>query len=139
MRIPAALAVTRSGAAVCPYYMCRQEEINPSMRRILVDWLIEVHHKFKLRPETMYLTVHLIDRDDRPADFRAQDIRNAVNKAGKKIEGLQILRPGEEERGTGKAGGGGQMFGGGADESWLLGGTYKLEERAEPEKTCSVQ
>ena len=29
--------------------------------------------------------------------------------------------------------------GGGADESWLLGGTYKLEERAEPEKTCSVQ
>ena len=40
----------------------RQFDINHKMRAILVDWLIEVHHKFKLRPETMYLTVHLIDR-----------------------------------------------------------------------------
>lgn len=75
------------------------------------------------------LTVHLIDRDDRPADFRAQDIRNAVNKAGKKIGGLQILRPGEEERGTGKAGGGGQMFGGGADEIVMSGPDSATLER----------
>ena len=32
------------------------------MREILVDWLIEVHLKFKLLPETLYLTVNLIDR-----------------------------------------------------------------------------
>jgi len=32
------------------------------MRTILVDWLIEVHLKFKLRPETLYLTVNLTDR-----------------------------------------------------------------------------
>ena len=68
------------------------------------------------------LTVRLIDRDDRPTDFRAQDIRSAVNKAGKKIEGLQILRPGEEQRGTGKGGGGGGgVFGGGADEIVMSG------------------
>ena len=32
------------------------------MREILTDWLIEVHLKFKLLPETLYLTVNLIDR-----------------------------------------------------------------------------
>ena len=31
------------------------------MRAILVDWLVEVHLKFKLVPETLYLTVNLID------------------------------------------------------------------------------
>lgn len=32
------------------------------MRAILVDWLIDVHAKFKLLPETIYLTVNMIDR-----------------------------------------------------------------------------
>ncbi len=32
------------------------------MRSILIDWLIEVHLKFKLVPETLFLTVNLIDR-----------------------------------------------------------------------------
>ncbi|VFQ71369.1 unnamed protein product [Cuscuta campestris] len=32
------------------------------MRSILVDWLIDVHKKFQLTPETLYLTVNLIDR-----------------------------------------------------------------------------
>ena len=32
------------------------------MRSILVDWLVEVHLKFKLVPESLYLTVNLIDR-----------------------------------------------------------------------------
>ncbi|XP_076900683.1 G2/mitotic-specific cyclin-2-like [Bidens hawaiensis] len=32
------------------------------MRAILIDWLIEVHHKFDLQPETLFLTVNLIDR-----------------------------------------------------------------------------
>ena len=39
-----------------------QKDINPSMREILTDWLIEVHLKFKLLPETLYLTFNLIDR-----------------------------------------------------------------------------
>jgi len=39
-----------------------QTDINERMRGILVDWLIEVHLKFKLVPETLYLTVNLIDR-----------------------------------------------------------------------------
>lgn len=43
-------------------YMDRQGDINSKMREILIDWLSEVHLKFKLKPETMYLTVNLIDR-----------------------------------------------------------------------------
>ena len=42
--------------------MERQEDINDKMRGILIDWLIEVHLKFKLLPESLYLTVNLIDR-----------------------------------------------------------------------------
>lgn len=42
--------------------MEKQEDINEKMRAILIDWLIEVHLKFKLVPESLFLTVNLIDR-----------------------------------------------------------------------------
>lgn len=42
-------------------YMPSQPQINHKMRSILVDWLIEVHHKFRLRYETLYITVRLLD------------------------------------------------------------------------------
>ncbi|XP_049382359.1 G2/mitotic-specific cyclin-2-like [Solanum stenotomum] len=45
-----------------PNYMAQQVDINERMRSILIDWLIEVHHKFELREETLFLTVNLIDR-----------------------------------------------------------------------------
>lgn len=32
------------------------------MRAILIDWLVDVHLKFKLLPETLFLTVNIIDR-----------------------------------------------------------------------------
>ncbi len=32
------------------------------MRAILVDWLIDVHLKFKLLPETLFLTINITDR-----------------------------------------------------------------------------
>lgn len=43
-------------------YMAHQTDINEKMRAILLDWLEEVHVKFKLMPETLYLTANLIDR-----------------------------------------------------------------------------
>jgi len=43
-------------------YMDRQKEISEKMRTILVDWLIQVHSKFNLLQETLYLTVYTIDR-----------------------------------------------------------------------------
>ena len=43
-------------------YMKQQVDINEKMRGILVDWIVEVHLRFKLLPETLFLTVNLIDR-----------------------------------------------------------------------------
>ncbi|CAH9100840.1 unnamed protein product [Cuscuta europaea] len=43
-------------------YMKSQPEINERMRAILVDWLTEVHHKFELTSETLYLTFNIVDR-----------------------------------------------------------------------------
>ena len=48
--------------SVRPVFMESQSHINERMRAILVDWLVEVHLKFKLVPETLYLTTNLIDR-----------------------------------------------------------------------------
>ena len=45
-----------------PNYMKEQKDINEKMRIILIDWLIEVHLKFKLLPETLFLTINFIDR-----------------------------------------------------------------------------
>ncbi|KAF3548329.1 hypothetical protein DY000_02000249 [Brassica cretica] len=43
-------------------YMHIQTDVNEKMRAILVDWLLEVHIKFELNLETLYLTVNIIDR-----------------------------------------------------------------------------
>ncbi|KAI3797232.1 hypothetical protein L1987_32487 [Smallanthus sonchifolius] len=49
-------------SCVSPSYMSRQHDITYRMRGILIDWLIEVHYKFELMEETLYLTVNLVDR-----------------------------------------------------------------------------
>lgn len=51
-----------SQSMVDPFYMNSQLDINPKMRSILVDWLVDVHIKFKLLPQTIFMTVNLIDR-----------------------------------------------------------------------------
>jgi cyclin B len=43
-------------------YMKNQTFVNERIRSILVDWLVDQHLKFKLVPETLFLTVNLIDR-----------------------------------------------------------------------------
>ena len=43
-------------------YMAKQKDINHRMRAILIDWLIDVHLKYKMVPQTMYIAVNLIDR-----------------------------------------------------------------------------
>ena len=45
-----------------PKYMLEQKDLNEKMRIILINWLIEVHLKFKLLPETLFLTINFIDR-----------------------------------------------------------------------------
>ena len=43
-------------------YMCNQEDINEQMRGILIDWLVTIQYKFNFSPETLFLTVNLLDR-----------------------------------------------------------------------------
>ena len=43
-------------------YMKSQKEINDQMRSILVDWIIDVHHKFGFTDETLFMTIIIIDR-----------------------------------------------------------------------------
>ncbi|KJZ80535.1 hypothetical protein HIM_00385 [Hirsutella minnesotensis 3608] len=45
-----------------PHYMEIQTEIQWSMRSVLMDWLVQVHNRFSLLPETLFLTVNYIDR-----------------------------------------------------------------------------
>ena len=56
------LRVTEQINSSSPSYMSIQSDINEKMRGILIDWLVEVHLKFKLVPETLFLTVNIIDR-----------------------------------------------------------------------------
>jgi len=39
-----------------------QTEIKDTSRAFLVEWIIDVHRKFRLMPETLYVTVNIIDR-----------------------------------------------------------------------------
>ena len=44
-----------------PNYFKYQTEINPSMRSILIDWLIDVHNRFQFKEETIYISIYIID------------------------------------------------------------------------------
>ena len=45
-----------------PNYMDHQTECQWSMRAVLMDWLVQVHQRFTLLPETLFLSVNYIDR-----------------------------------------------------------------------------
>lgn len=45
-----------------PQYMDDQEDLKWQMRGILIDWLVEVHIRFRLLPETLFLAVNIVDR-----------------------------------------------------------------------------
>ena len=42
--------------------MKRQPHLNLKMRTILIDWLVQVHQRFTLTQETLFLTISYIDR-----------------------------------------------------------------------------
>ena len=39
-----------------------QNEVKDTSRGFLVEWIIDVHRKFRLQPETLYVTISIIDR-----------------------------------------------------------------------------
>jgi cyclin B len=44
------------------YFKKKQKQVDSKMREVLVDWLIEVHNRYKMRDETIFLAVRLIDK-----------------------------------------------------------------------------
>jgi cyclin B len=45
-----------------PNFMKNQKEINCRMRAIIVNWIIDVHDRFKLLPDTLFLSIIIFDR-----------------------------------------------------------------------------
>ena len=47
--------------SISPHFLDGRD-INGRMRAILVDWLVQVHSKFRLLQETLYMCVAIMDR-----------------------------------------------------------------------------
>jgi hypothetical protein len=53
------------GYQLQPDYLSKVQlptEVKDTSRAFLVEWIIDVHRKFRLMPETLYVTVFLIDQ-----------------------------------------------------------------------------
>lgn len=44
------------------YFKRKQKQVDAKMREVLIDWLMEVHSRYKMRHETLFLAVRLIDK-----------------------------------------------------------------------------
>jgi len=63
-------------------YIKMQTDVNEQMRGVLIDWIIEVNLKFKLREETLFLTVSIIDK------FLS---RNVINRSKLQLLGVAAM------------------------------------------------
>ncbi|KAH3686074.1 hypothetical protein WICPIJ_002954 [Wickerhamomyces pijperi] len=63
-----------------PTYLTWQEHMKPRMRAILVDWLVEVHLRFRLLPESLFLAINIMDR--------------VISKVVVEVDKLQLLATG---------------------------------------------
>ncbi|KAL8280547.1 hypothetical protein RQP46_007195 [Phenoliferia psychrophenolica] len=45
-----------------PRYMDHQQDIEWSMRTTLIDWLLQVHMRYHMLPETLWIAINIIDR-----------------------------------------------------------------------------
>ncbi|KAJ2456272.1 G2/mitotic-specific cyclin [Coemansia sp. RSA 2336] len=43
-------------------YMGKQTELTWDMRRVLVNWIVQIHYQLRMLPETLFLAVNLVDR-----------------------------------------------------------------------------
>ena len=57
-----------------------QLDINSDMRRILVDWLVDVHARFALKSETLHKSVFFMDRFLSKVDIH----RNSLQLVGRR-------------------------------------------------------
>jgi hypothetical protein len=55
-----------------PDYISGQTEIEWSMRSTLVDWLMQVHMRYHMLPETLWIAINIVDR------FLSKRVRTAA-------------------------------------------------------------
>ena len=55
-------SIEKNNLPIENYMTARQTDINEKMRIILVNWIIEVHFKFHLLSETLFMCINIIDR-----------------------------------------------------------------------------
>lgn len=67
----------------CNYFQ-RHSSLNDAMRKILVDWLVDVHRKFKLRSSTLFMAINLVDRF-------LQNTAESVSKSRYQLFGITCL------------------------------------------------
>ncbi|KAF7492612.1 G2/mitotic-specific cyclin-B, partial [Sarcoptes scabiei] len=52
----------RQKQALKPNFLSINPLVTPNMRAILVDWMVGVHRSFRMFPETLYLSISIVDR-----------------------------------------------------------------------------
>ena len=57
------------------YFNINQSDINEKMREILVEWLVEIHFKFHLSTETLFLTINIMDRYLQKVQIKRQNLQ----------------------------------------------------------------
>ncbi|KAJ2068522.1 G2/mitotic-specific cyclin [Coemansia sp. S155-1] len=45
-----------------PTYMGKQKDLTWEMRRVLVNWMVQIHYQLRMLPETLFLAVNILDR-----------------------------------------------------------------------------
>ena len=71
-------------------YMEMQGDINEQMRAILIDWLVEVHYRFRLKSETLFQTVWIIPQLNEFIDITdGAYVKNELIEMEKKV--LKVL------------------------------------------------
>lgn len=58
---------------------------SPKMRSVLIDWLVDVQQQFKLLPETLYLTVSILDR------FMSADSGRDIHRSRLQLVGISAM------------------------------------------------
>ena len=76
------------------------------------------------------MTVNLVDLDDRPESLTVSRVRQVVDEAAKRVQGIDVSRPGEERGGRGRdEGSPGAFFAGGPNEIVISGPDSRTLER----------
>jgi hypothetical protein len=56
------LILQKDAVMPTPNYMDDQNEITWNMRQTLVDWLLQVHLRYHMLPETLWIAINIVDR-----------------------------------------------------------------------------